>query len=268
MFGVQFQNDTGEELTELSVQYVCEQWRRGGSGDADRLDFQISANATSLTTGTWVNANALDCISPVTTGSAGAIDGNASANRTAVSGLIGGLSIANGATFWLRWTDLDISVANDGLAVDNFTLAPSALAAALVSFDAVQSGDAILVSWETVSEVGNVGFNLWRGTTPDAPDAQLNSGLIPSQGPGSSQGFSYEWLDATNLVNNTTYYYWLEDVDIAGLITRHGPISATYAAPTAVRLLAADASPALPFALPVAAAALTALAALSLRRRR
>ena len=223
MFGVQFQNDTGEELTELSVQYVCEQWRRGGSGDADRLDFQISANATSLTTGTWVNANALDCISPVTTGSAGAIDGNASANRTAVSGLIGGLSIANGATFWLRWTDLDISVANDGLAVDNFTLAPSALAAALVSFDAVQSGDAILVSWETVSEVGNVGFNLWRGTTPDA---QLNSGLIPSQGPGSSQGFSYEWLDATNLVNNTTYYYWLEDVDIAGLITRHGPISA------------------------------------------
>ena len=38
MFGVQFQNDTGEELTELSVQYVCEQWRRGGSGAADRLD--------------------------------------------------------------------------------------------------------------------------------------------------------------------------------------------------------------------------------------
>ena len=124
------------------------------------------------------------------------------------------------------------------------------------------------MTWETVSEIGNVGFNLWRGTTPNAPDVQLNASLIPSQGPGSSQGFSYEWLDAANLVNNTTYYYWLEDVDIAGLVTRHGPISATYSAPTAVRLLTADASPALPFALPLTAAGLAALAALTLRRRR
>ncbi|MFZ1551741.1 MAG: lamin tail domain-containing protein, partial [Anaerolineae bacterium] len=106
--------------------------------------------------------------------------------------------------------------------------AGSPLAAALAGFDAAQAGDAILVSWETVSEVGNIGFNLWRGTSPSAPDAQLNASLIPSQAPGSSQGFSYEWLDAVNLVNTTTYYYWLEDVDIAGLVTRHGPISATY----------------------------------------
>ena len=143
----------------------------------------------------------------------------------------------------------------------------SPLAAALAGFDAAQAGDAIRVSWETVSEIGNVGFNLWRGTSPSAPDAQLNASLIPSQGPGSSQGFSYEWLDAANLVNNTTYYYWLEDVDISGQTTRHGPISATYAAPTAVRLLTADASPALPFALPLAGAGLAALAALTLRRR-
>ncbi|MBK7200389.1 hypothetical protein [Candidatus Amarolinea dominans] len=268
MFGVQFQNDTGEELTELSVQYVCEQWRRGGSGAADRLDFQVSTNATSLTTGTWINANALDCISPVTSGSAGAKDGNASANRTAVSGLIGGLSIANGATFWLRWTDFDVSAGNDGLTVDGFTLAPGALAAVLASFDAVQSGDAILVTWETVSEVGNVGFNLWRGTTPNAPDAQLNSGLIPSQAPGSSQGFSYEWLDAANLVNTTTYYYWLEDMDMAGAVTRHGPISATYAAPTAVHLLDISAAPASPIVLPLVAMGLAGLSALTLRRRR
>ncbi|MBK9229437.1 MAG: S8 family serine peptidase [Anaerolineae bacterium] len=91
------------------------------------------------------------------------------------------------------------------------------LSAALADFSAVQSGEAMRVSWETVSEVGNVGFNLWRGTSPAAPDVQLNSSLIPSQAPGSSQGFSYEWLDAANLVNNTTYYYWLEDVDIAGV---------------------------------------------------
>ncbi|MGB4801886.1 MAG: hypothetical protein WBV59_04465 [Anaerolineae bacterium] len=144
----------------------------------------------------------------------------------------------------------------------------SPLAAPLASFDAMQSGDAILVTWETVSEIGNLGFNLWRGTSPNAPDVQLNSTLIPSQAPGSSQGFSYEWLDAANLVNNTTYYYWLEDVDTAGAVTRHGPISATYAAPTAVHLLDISAAPASPIVLPLVAMGLAGLSALTLRRRR
>ena len=141
------------------------------------------------------------------------------------------------------------------------------LSAALADFSAVQSGEAIRVSWETVSEVGNVGFNLWRGTSPNAPDVQLNSNLIPSQAPGSSQGFVYEWLDAANLVNGTTYYYWLEDVDMAGVVTRHGPVSAAYAAPTAVRLTEAgragrgfDGMTVLLAGLALLAAALTALA--------
>ena len=140
------------------------------------------------------------------------------------------------------------------------------LSAALADFSAFQSGEAMRVSWETVSEVGNVGFNLWRGTSPAAPDVQLNSSLIPSQAPGSSQGFIYEWLDAANLVNNTTYYYWLEDVDIAGVVTRHGPVSAAYAAPTAVRLTDAgragrdfDGMTVLLAGLALLAAALTAL---------
>ena len=56
----------------------------------------------------------------------------------------------------------------------------------------------------------NLGFNLWRGTSPNAPDTQLNASLIPSQAPGSTQGYSYEWTDQANLVAGTTYYYWLE----------------------------------------------------------
>ncbi|MFZ1473614.1 MAG: hypothetical protein WAV79_11870, partial [Anaerolineae bacterium] len=142
------------------------------------------------------------------------------------------------------------------------------LSAALADFSAFQSGEAMRVSWETVSEVGNLGFNLWRGTSPNAPDVQLNSSLIPSQAPGSSQGFIYEWLDAANLVNNTTYFYWLEDVDIAGVVTRHGPISAAFAAPTAVRLTEAgrvgrgfDGMSVLLAGLALLAAALTALQA-------
>ncbi len=117
------------------------------------------------------------------------------------------------------------------------------LSAVLAGFDAQQQGAAILVNWETVSEIGNLGFNLWRGVSPTAPDLLLNSALIPSAAPGSSQGFSYEWLDSNDLVGGTTYYYWLEDVDSSGAVTRHGPVSAAFSAPTAVRLTGAEANP-------------------------
>jgi len=102
-------------------------WRAGvtNRNAADRLDFQLSANATSLTTGTWVDYNSLDLNSPNINATAGALIGNSSGNQTPVSFSITGLSIPNGASFWIRWTDSDIAPgADDGLAVDSFSLTP------------------------------------------------------------------------------------------------------------------------------------------------
>lgn len=59
---------------------------------------------------------------PVTAGIVGARDGNDSAHRKAVSGSIIGLNIAPGTSFWLRWQDFDATNADDGLAVDDFSL--------------------------------------------------------------------------------------------------------------------------------------------------
>lgn len=122
--GACFTNNTGATITSVGISYVGEQWRIGVSsrGAADRLDFQYSTDASSLTTGTWTNVDALDYGSTVTSGTAGALDGNNAANRTAISSSITGISIANGATFWIRWTDFDITSSDDGLAVDDFTL--------------------------------------------------------------------------------------------------------------------------------------------------
>ncbi|HEV7743379.1 MAG TPA: DUF4214 domain-containing protein [Pyrinomonadaceae bacterium] len=126
LFGAKFTNNTGATLTSLDVSYTGEQWRFGGvhSTVADRLDFQYSLNATDLSTGTYLDANALDFNPPVTTGTAGALDGNAAANRTAVSSSITGLSIPAGATFFIRLNDVDATGADDGLSVDNFSITP------------------------------------------------------------------------------------------------------------------------------------------------
>jgi len=126
LFGVKFTNNTGGTITSLDVSYTGEEWRFGGvhSTVADRLDFQYSVNATDLSTGTYLDANALDFNPPVTTGTAGALDGNAAANRTAISSTITGLSIPAGATFFIRFNDVDATGADDGLAIDNVSVTP------------------------------------------------------------------------------------------------------------------------------------------------
>jgi hypothetical protein len=117
--GVHFQNQTGGTIGQLSIQYYCEQWRRG-SGTADILNFQYSTDATSLTTGTWTDFNDLDCPPTTLSGSNTALDGNA--NRTLRSGTITGLSIAPSGSVWLRWVAVDSSGFDDGLAIDDFVL--------------------------------------------------------------------------------------------------------------------------------------------------
>ncbi len=146
------------------------------------------------------------------------------------------------------------------------------LAVTLAEFSAVQQGDAVLVTWETAMELDNRGFNLYRGTSPDGWDRRLNEYLIPSQGQGSPVGFTYTWQDRADLTPDTTYYYWLEDVDIHGATTLHGPVSVDYVGPTAVALSSMSASPAgaaasLPGALLALLAAPLAGAAWALRRR-
>lgn len=150
----------------------------------------------------------------------------------------------------------------------------SPLAVTLASFTAETQADGILVRWETVSELDNRGFNLYRGTSPAGWDRRLNDSLIPSQSPGNPGGFSYTWQDDADLQPGQVYWYWLEDVDVWGRTTVHGPTSAQFAAPTAVTLAGLRAGSGLPPVMPwIVAAGLAGLAALAVagvvgRRRR
>ena len=128
LFGACFTNNTGSTVTSLDIAYTGEQWRLGTAARTDQINFEYSLNATSLTTGAWNPVAALNFVTPDTTGptagTAGARDGNAAGFRTPRSSTIPALSIANGATFWIRWTDFNASGADDGLAVDDFSLTP------------------------------------------------------------------------------------------------------------------------------------------------
>ena len=54
---------------------------------------------------------------------------------------------------------------------------------------------------------------------------KINNSLIPAEG-SSTQGASYEFIDS-EVQNRKTYYYKLEDIDLNGTSTMHGPVSAT-----------------------------------------
>jgi predicted extracellular nuclease len=127
--GAQFTNNTGSTITSVAISYTGEQWRLGQNTTgraADRLDFQFSLDATSLTNGIWSDHDGLDFASPVVSGTDVALNGNAAANRTALSSTISGLGIPPDATLWIRWNDSDLMPgADDGLAIDDFSITPS-----------------------------------------------------------------------------------------------------------------------------------------------
>jgi hypothetical protein len=126
MFGADFQNSGNRAINRLNISYTGEEWRLGATGrGADRLQFQYSLNAGSLTDSkaTWLNAPALDFLTPNLTG-VGAHNGDLAANQTQLATSIGFLNIPVGASFWVRWVDVALPGGGpeDGLAVDNFSI--------------------------------------------------------------------------------------------------------------------------------------------------
>ncbi|MFN0120362.1 MAG: Calx-beta domain-containing protein [Blastocatellia bacterium] len=181
--GASFINNTGQPVTKLLVQYTGEQWRLGAAARTDRLDFQYSVNATSLTAGTWTDVDALDFTTPNTT-TTGAKDGNAAANRTVITATVTGLFVAPGATFYIRWTDFDATGSDDGLAVDNFSLTPLMTPTLTIS-DAMQTeapGGASVVFEVTLSAFdGNtvtVSYATLNGMALAGADYQATSGSL------------------------------------------------------------------------------------------
>ena len=223
-FGVCFKNETGQTITQIPITYTGEQWRLGTLSREDKLDFQYSTNATRLTTGSWIDIDDLDFIAPVKSGSVGVLNGNESTNRTEIFHIITGLNLLNGATIWFKWMDYDATSSDDGLAIDDFYFnqSESSLPVELRDFNAILSGNFVLLTWTTASEIENQGFNIYRKLLDE--DYSLLTGFLNNpalKGFGStSERHTYHYTDKS-AQSGATYTYLLSDVIYAGLEKKH-----------------------------------------------
>ena len=73
---------------------------------------------------------------------------------------------------------------------------------------------AVVIAWETASEMDTAGFNLFRADQETGPFEPVNEGLIPGAADPITGG-SYEFVDS-NVTAGTSYYYQLEEVELSG----------------------------------------------------
>lgn len=142
VFGVRIQNDTASAVDTVTISYTGEQWRNGGNTTlaAQKLDFSYQVSSSPFTgpigvdtapNGGWNAFSALNFISPnVSSATATALDGNLAINRTVFTGVVlSGVTLNPGQEIFLRWLDIDDSGNDHALAVDDFSVSFSAVAA-------------------------------------------------------------------------------------------------------------------------------------------
>jgi hypothetical protein len=223
--GVSFINNTGGTVTSLNIVYTGEQWRLGALARTDRIDFQYSLNATSLTTGSWIDVNNLDFAGPATTGTVGSLNGNATANRTTISFTITGLFVPNGSVFFIRWNDFNATGADDGLAIDDFSITPGGTGALNLTINdiSLSEGNAgttpfiFTVSLSTPAAAGGVSFDITtQDNTAIAPGDYAIKTLTSQTIPEGSSTYSFTVLVNGDLDPESNENFFVNITNIVG----------------------------------------------------
>lgn len=116
--GAQYVNNTSHVINKLLVSYSGKTWRIGAASRSDRLDFQLSTNATALNVGAWDNYDLLDYITP-----GDPVTGGGFLRHTEqISSNISGFIINSGSSFWIRFDDFNATGADDGMGIDNWSI--------------------------------------------------------------------------------------------------------------------------------------------------
>src|SRR6185295_18688903 len=125
-------------------------------------------------------------------------------------------------------TETDPVASNDSSSATTTVLAVTLVR--LRTMTAVEDQKKVLLKWETTFESDNLGFNLFR--EQGGVRTKVNKGLIAgsalvSKKQDKNAGHSYRFRDTLD-APFAFVQYWLEDVDLHGVHTMHGPVSPTF----------------------------------------
>jgi hypothetical protein len=133
-YGIRFTNDTTLVVSNLTISYSGEQWRRNNNtNNLQTLAFSYVISNSAITNAdplgtnySWIAFTNLDFISPQTngTGATASFDGHNATNSHLFSNiLLPTVLVLPGQEFFFRWLDIDDSTGTDhSLAIDDFTL--------------------------------------------------------------------------------------------------------------------------------------------------
>ena len=106
---------------------------------------------------------------------------------------------------------------NHGDLVGDAQLVPAddlPLSVELAFLTASASADSVTLHWRTISEINNLGFNIYRSDTKDGKYTKVNARLIQGVGTDATP-YDYSFTDE-NVELGQVYYYYIEDVDFTG----------------------------------------------------
>ncbi|MEA2465815.1 MAG: hypothetical protein QOJ98_3562, partial [Acidobacteriota bacterium] len=121
-------------------------------------------------------------------------------------------------------TEVESDYANNESSPMVSVLAPTEVE--LFSLDATQSKSGVTVRWQTSFEADNLGFNVYRSTgsgTPQKINTHIITGSTFFTAKRLEDGRNYRFRDTK--VPAGLVQYWIEDIDLHGTKTMHGPVT-------------------------------------------
>jgi uncharacterized repeat protein (TIGR01451 family) len=121
------------------------------------------------------------------------------------------------------YNETDTYTGNDPSNDSVFVLPPTVVK--MLTLDGTQTKNAVTVNWNTTFEQDNLGFYVWRETA--AGKVRVTPHIIT--GSALATGRSYNAARAYHFIDHNPpqgfVQYWVEDVDLKGVHTMHGPIT-------------------------------------------
>ncbi len=112
-----------------------------------------------------------------------------------------------------------------------------ALEVTMESMSAVETPQGVVIRWATAAEIDTVSFRVLREILADGEGVEKSLDVVAPMIPAAGHGLvgaSYEFLDNSKQAAFAVHYY-LEDIDLWGKVTRHGPIVVDRGQPTETR---------------------------------